>query len=311
MAKRKAARVEAENKKAKPEIEVLPSVIQSDEPPVKKSKWINKQRVLVLATRGIMAQARHLMNDMKRLMPHCKREPKMNCKDDIPAVNQVCEMRNCNKCVLFESRKKKDLYMWISNVPDGPSAKFHVQNVHTMCELKLTGNCLKGSRPLLSFDQTFDSEPHWKLLKELFVQIFGTPNQHPKSQPFIDHIFSFSVLDNRIWFRNYSVTDELGSLVEIGPRFVLNPVRIFEGSFCKSCLYVNPHYRSPNEFRRLLHKKAALKYVGKIGAKLGRDMRKLDKTYDLDQTNEVFQTVKAPREQGKAQRDKKSNKSDS
>jgi len=24
--------------------------------------------------------------------------------------------------------------------------------VHTMLELKMTGNCLKGSRPLLSFD---------------------------------------------------------------------------------------------------------------------------------------------------------------
>jgi len=28
---------------------------------------------------------------------------------------------------------------------------YHV--VHTMSELKLTGNCLKGSRPVLSFDQ--------------------------------------------------------------------------------------------------------------------------------------------------------------
>jgi len=26
-------------------------------------------------------------------------------------------------------------------------------SVHTMSELKMTGNCLKGSRPLLSFDE--------------------------------------------------------------------------------------------------------------------------------------------------------------
>ena len=28
--------------------------------------------------------------------------------------------------------------------------------VHTMSELKLTGNCLRGSRPLLSFDMVID-----------------------------------------------------------------------------------------------------------------------------------------------------------
>lgn len=41
---------------------------------------------------------------------------------------QVCEMKNCMKCIFFEMRKKKDLYMWVSNVPDGPSAKFLVEN---------------------------------------------------------------------------------------------------------------------------------------------------------------------------------------
>lgn len=37
-------------------------------------------------------------------------------------------MKNCNKCVYFENRKKKDLYMWVANVPDGPSVKFLVLN---------------------------------------------------------------------------------------------------------------------------------------------------------------------------------------
>lgn len=38
--------------------------------------------------------------------------------------------------------------------------KFHVLNVHTLAELKLTGNHLKGSRPVLSFDASFDQQPH-------------------------------------------------------------------------------------------------------------------------------------------------------
>jgi len=45
--------------------------------------------------------------------------------------------------------------------PSGPSVKFHVENVHTTEELKMTGNCLKGSRPLLSFDKGFDLKPHY------------------------------------------------------------------------------------------------------------------------------------------------------
>lgn len=34
--------------------------------------------------------------------------------------------------------------MWLSNLNDGPSAKFYIENISTMSELKLTGNCLKG-----------------------------------------------------------------------------------------------------------------------------------------------------------------------
>jgi len=36
------------------------------------------------------------------------------------------------------------------------------------------------------------------------------------------------------------------SLVEIGPRFVLNPIRIFRGSFGGQTLYQNKDYVSPN-----------------------------------------------------------------
>ena len=53
--------------------------------------------------------------------------------------------------------------------------------------------------------KAFDSNPQNKLLKELFTQIFSTPNLHPKSKPFFDHVFNFSIVDNRIWFRNYQV----------------------------------------------------------------------------------------------------------
>lgn len=44
-------------------------------------------------------------------------------------------------------------------------------SVHTMEELKLTGNHLKGSRPILSFSSNFDKKAHWKLLKEMIIQV--------------------------------------------------------------------------------------------------------------------------------------------
>ena len=51
------------------------------------------------------------------------------------------------------------------------SSQFLVENVHTKGELKMTGNCLKASRPLLSFDKNFDAHPHLVLIKELFIQV--------------------------------------------------------------------------------------------------------------------------------------------
>ncbi len=47
--------------------------------------------------------------------------------------------------------------------------------VHTMSEVKMTGNCLKGSRPILTFDKNFDSNPQYALIKEIMTQVFCSP----------------------------------------------------------------------------------------------------------------------------------------
>ncbi|XP_062568844.1 ribosome biogenesis protein BRX1 homolog [Saccostrea cucullata] len=293
MTKRKLEQNHTEKKKKKVREEiVLESTISSEEIPKTQTKWTNKERVLVFSSRGISYRGRHLMNDLRTLMPHSKAESKMDRKDQLFVINEMCEMRNCSKCIYLEAKKKQDLYMWLSNVPRGPSAKFLIENLHTMSELKMTGNCLKGSRPLLSFDQEFDKEPHWTLLKELLIQIFSTPNHHPKSQPFFDHVYTFSIADNRIWFRNYQILEEDGSLAEIGPRFVLNPIRIFDGSFGGATLYQNPHYVSPNDLRHLMRKKGAQKYMSRIQAKKSLETRRGQPSYETDPTDEVFVTIR-------------------
>jgi ribosome biogenesis protein BRX1 len=153
-----------------------------------------------------------------------------------------------------------------------------------MEELHFTGNCLKGSRPVLSFDAAFEAEPHLKVIKELFLHMFGVPQGARKSKPFIDHVMGFSIADGKIWVRNYEIREvekvksdgkedeeptnkgkksKFGdkdtdvSLVEIGPRFVLTPIVIQEGSFGGPIIYENKRFVSPNHVRAELRKAKA------------------------------------------------------
>jgi len=238
------------------------------------------------------------MKDVRELLPHSRKDVKFDTRL-MNQINEVCDMKGCNNCLFFDSRKRNDLYLWISKTPNGPSVKFHVTNVHTMSELKFTGNCLNGSRPLVHFDGNFDSEPHLKLMKELLAQVFTTPNMHPKSKPFIDHIFNFYYCDGRIWFRNYQVLEEFNpdssgrnkidrELVEIGPRFVLNPIKILSGSFFGAELYKNPTYISPSAIRALRRKKQSGGYVNRVVSKQQREARKPERRLVPNEFDKIF-----------------------
>ena len=168
----------------------------------------NKQRCLVVCSRGASARHRHLLEDLRRLMPHHKADSKMDSKSDPRQLNEVCELKSCNGCLYLEARKRTDLYLWLARPPRGPSAKFLVQNVHTMDELKLTGNCGHGTRALLCFDATFDAEPHWRAVKDLLAVTFGVPRGHPKSKPFFDRCMAFAIDDGKVWVRHYQIVDD-------------------------------------------------------------------------------------------------------
>jgi len=224
--------------------------------------YTNKQRVLLLASRGVTARHRHLLEDLKLLIPHHKKDNKLDSKGDVKVVNEIAEMKSCNQIIYLEARKHSDLYMYLGQAPSGPSVKFHVVNVHTMDELKLTGNCMVGSRPVLNFDSKFDTQPHWQLLKSLLTDAFGTPRGHPKSKPFVDRVMSFFVVKGSVWVRNYQIVDKSDRedgksthLVEIGPRMVLIPIRIFSGSLGGPTLYQNAGFVSPNEERSAYKKR--------------------------------------------------------
>ena len=111
------------------------------------------------------------------------------------------------------------------------------------------------------------------------MQTFAVPRTARKIKPFVDHVASFSVADGKIWFRNYQVrlqaaqsalrlqildapaTEAIDSvapgskpkrnkdapkttLSEIGPRCVLVPVKIFEGSFNGATIFENKRLSS-------------------------------------------------------------------
>jgi len=148
-----------------------------------------------------------------------------------------------------------------------------------MDELHFTGNCLKGSRPILSFDASFEKQPHLRVIKELLLQTFGVPQGARKSKPFVDHVMGFTFADGKVWIRCYQISETEASqknkenktngnteggetpnrkgkhnetninLVEIGPRFVLTPIIIQESSFGGPIIYENKEFVSPNQIR--------------------------------------------------------------
>ncbi|KAL9637047.1 MAG: hypothetical protein Q9164_002446 [Protoblastenia rupestris] len=251
----------------------------------------NKQRVLILSSRGVTYRHRHLLNDLYSLLPHSRKDAKLDTKTKLYQLNELAELYNCNNVLFFEARKGKDLYVWMSKAPNGPTVKMHMQNLHTMSELHFPGNCLKGSRPVLSFDATFTSQPHLHVIKELLTHIFGVPQGARKTKPFVDHVMGFTFVDGKIWIRCYQITEtavakgdatttENGvngstqavnkiskkptetkiSLVEIGPRFVLTPIVILESSFGGPVIYENKEFVSPNQLRSKLRLSKAGRY---------------------------------------------------
>lgn len=217
----------------------------------------------------------------------------------------MAELYNCNNILFFEARKGKDLYCWMSKPPNGPTVKMHLQNLHTMEELNFIGNCLKGSRPVLSFDAAFDKQAHLRVIKELFTQVFGVPKNSRKTKPFVDHVMGFTVADGKIWIRVYQINesetgkkkpvdgdemdvDELVakkkgkstefdvSLVEIGPRFVLTPIVIQESSFGGPIIYENKEFVSPNQIRSDLLKAKAGRFNTRTDAQRDSRNRRAD-----------------------------------
>jgi len=257
----------------------------SSEPPrypsVNRQTTHTKKKVLVLCSRGVTASNIELVEDFLKILPHGRKDSKFDKKEPLANINEIASLSSCHYCLYFEARKMKDLYMWVSKVEGaGPSIKFLVQHIKPMGDLRLTGNCLLGSRPILSFDAGFGEAVHLRLLRQMLGVVFQTPKGHPRSKPFHDHVVHFALVGGSVIIRHYQVVPALtdGSrdsqtLVEIGPRLTLLPIRIFAGSFGGETLYANGDYVSPNEARSRLKRKASRSTRGHVAQKEKRRER--------------------------------------
>ncbi|KAF5120796.1 hypothetical protein DV495_001462 [Geotrichum candidum] len=264
--------------------------------PATNSGSVNKQRVLIISSRGVTFRHRHLISDIATMLPHGRKEAKFDSKTKLYQLNEMAELYNCNNIMYFEARKHLDLYLWMTKAPNGPSLKFHVQNMHTMDELNFTGNALKGSRPILSFDKSFDASPEYQLVKEVLTHTFGVPPKARKSKPFIDHVLTLSIADNKIWFRNYQISETVStevvdgkksqeteiSLVEIGPRFVLTLITILEGSFGGPVIFENKQFVSPNFVRSQERAKQAAQAKARADQAFERKIKKRESVLAAD-----------------------------
>ncbi|KAL4884411.1 Brix domain-containing protein [Aspergillus karnatakaensis] len=264
-----------------------------------------KTRVLMLTSRGVTSRHRHLLADMTSLLPHTHKESKLDSRKKAAGynllLNSLADLHSCNVIFFLEAKKNgQDLYLWLSRPPNGPTIKFHVNNLHTMAELNtgFAGNCLKGGRGVVVFDKSFDesgpvmSQPgneYRGLIREMLRSVFCVPKRGVKGmKPFIDRVIGIYGVDGKIWIRVYEIRESEGagkkkdgeaedttkpahnpkdgpelSLVEIGPRFVLTPIVILEGSFGGPVIYENKEYVSPNQVRRDIRVSKAAKYANR------------------------------------------------
>lgn len=62
----------------------------------------NKQRVLILSSRGVTYRHRHLLQDLYSLMPHSRKEAKLDTKTKLYQLNELAELYNANNILFFE-----------------------------------------------------------------------------------------------------------------------------------------------------------------------------------------------------------------
>ena len=54
----------------------------------------------------MLRRYRHLMSDLCEVLPHIKKEVKLDTKDNRDVINEVAELKGCTSTIFFEVRAK-------------------------------------------------------------------------------------------------------------------------------------------------------------------------------------------------------------
>jgi len=151
---------------------------------------------------------------------------------------------------------------------------------------------LKGGRGVVVFDKSFEDgfekgAEYKSLVREMLSGVFCVPAKGVRGmKPFIDRIIGVFGLDGKIWVRAYEIREaekkqtEVAkdgtdiSLVEVGPRFVLTPIVVLEGSFSGPVLFENKEFVSANQVRSEARIRRAGKYARRRGEAEERVVKK-------------------------------------
>lgn len=218
---------------------------------------------MLLHTRGMIRQHAQVFENLRDLIPHAKREQSMNSKDFVE-LTEIAADRFCDTVGVFETRHKRvssECYFWIATMPNGPSINFFVSDAQSIENLRLIGNSLKGSRPILQFDPRFNDGGILEIAKWSLQRLFSVPFEDPHSKPFVDRTMSFIVESDSIVIRHYQIqwgeNGEETELAEIGPRVVLEPNYVLAGAFRGHKIWSNADFVSPYKELKAQRKKQA------------------------------------------------------
>lgn len=207
----------------------------------------SNNKTLVLCSRGVTFQHRHLVSELSKLLSNTKKETKIDRKKHPGIINELCEKHSCTYVFYIES-KGKISYLFIGKYPDGPTIKFLIQSIRTSEELKLNGNSSIHARQILSFDNSFTQSALLKLVKEMLSTLFSEPLSSNRTS--VDRVLSFTSFDMRIFFRNFEVISA-EKTVEIGPRFVLTVLKVYEGFMGSEIMFRNGKFNKSKKAKSI------------------------------------------------------------
>lgn len=222
----------------------------------RKAQKFHQYKPLVLVKKGIAPFMRHFVKeDFSQAIPRAEFDRKFTGESYVQ-VNDIADEKNCDSIILFETKHSEEHYMWLSLAHRGPTVCFYVENIHTIEELHLIGECSNKTRPLLFFDPKFDESPLYGISKELLKRAYGVPAK--SSQKFVDTAITFSIADGHIWFSRYQIMWDEGELriYEAGPRFCLRIILALSGSFCGTQIYKDEGFVPPHKLKKLERKKS-------------------------------------------------------